>query len=173
MSLVTMGMGGSSLLVTGGMGHKDTITTIIDDNLGGANRKNPPKLSDLSLLRYSFTVPVDAVQQVVDEFDEESDSVAMSRAVSNFLADKVIELDGTDYTIMVAPDDVRDLVDRAKDLDAKLQTIMREVDVTRKKAKRMLIDRARKEMAAVIKHQREVFDDDMDIIEILLLADEL
>lgn len=175
MSLVTRGMGGNSLLVTGGLGFKDLITVITEDLAGGGSQfSTKTKKRDLSFLQYTFTFPEESAVKLAEIMDEDTgDAHVMSGLITDFLDDKVIDIDGQDYTIRVEPDDIESLVETASDLDEKINMVMREADVLRKEAKSILIDRAKKEMRHVLEHQQSVFNDDFDLLEILLLADEL
>lgn len=170
MSLVTQGMGGNSMLVTGGLGFKDLIAQVIED-FGGKQFYKGAK--DLTFLKYTFNVSQLAAQSMVNEFDADLGDEVMSEAVSDFLSDKVIEVDGIDYTIQVEPENFNKLVNSAIDLDEKINQVMREVEATRKQAKKILVERAKKELKLIKAHQEKLFKDDFDAIEILLLADEL
>ncbi len=174
MSLVTRGMGGNSLLVTGGLGFKDLITQIIeDDNLGGSQFHDKKIKRSYSFLKdYTFKVNQASVFNLVNEFSD-VDGMPVAEATENFLSNKVIEVDDQDYGIQVLPDDIETLVNTAHDLDEKIKSVMQEADVMRQEAKRMLMDRAKKEIKHSMDHQKTIFNNDMDLLEILLLADEL
>lgn len=170
MSLVTRGIGGNSLLVTGGLGFKDLITSILEENTGGLQFH---KKRNLAFLSYTFNLKQDSVKKLSEIYAEDIPTHEIDDAVSNLLSNHVIGVDGSDYKIKLLNNDVRDLVYKAKDLDEKVNLVMKEANVTRRDAKRLLVERAKHELKHSLKFQKTYFNDDMDIIEILLLSDEL
>jgi len=161
-------------MVTGGLGAKDLIGQIQED-LGGA-RKGKRKPRDYSFLKqYTIRFAESQAQKVIGEIDDHlpEDGQAVSSAVRNYLSNVALDVNGVDYAIDIIPEDIEELVAKADDLDQKIKGVMREIDVTRKKAKRVLLDRARRELKAAMDHQKAIIEDDMEILEILLLADEL